>query len=270
MKKLSLFAIAGLTVLSVSVGAKENLSVDGSTTVGPVAKAFAGYYMQENPDVNISVSMTGSGNGAKSLIQGACDIAAMSRFMHSSEYKKAISNDVFPVPHMVALDGIAIVVHPSNPVSKLSLAQLKKIYTGEITSWKELGGPDRKIVKISRDTSSGTYEVFSKMVLHGEPIDNAEYVKSNGAIRARVKNTRAAIGYVGLGFLNSVKPVTIEGIKPTMKTVGSGAYPLARPLYFWTDGYPEVGSDMFRFIMLYQTEVGKQIVKDIGFVPVGG
>lgn len=256
--------------LSMCVNAGDSITLDGSTTVGPIAKAFAGYYMKQHPDTDVSISMTGSGSGAKSLMQGACDIANMSRFMKPQEYKKAVQNGIQPVPHMVALDGIAVVVHPRNPVSELSLDDVKDIYTGKVTNWKTLGGPDIKIVKVSRDTSSGTYEVFSDLALQGAAIKNAEYVKSNGAARSRVSNTKAAIAYVGLGFLNGVKAVTLEGVKPNMKTVGSGAYPLARPLFMWTDGFPELGGNVFQFIMMKQSDVGKQIIKDIGFVPVGG
>lgn len=249
--------------------AVETLTVDGSTTVGPVAEAFATYYMDRNPDVEITISMSGSGNGAKSLIQNACDIAIMSRFMQPSEYEKAVENGVYPIPHMVALDGVAVAVNRTNPVTQLTLKELRDIYSGEITNWQEVGGPDKEIVTISRDSSSGTYEVFSELVMDEASIRNSEYVQSNGAMRSRIKSTPAAIGYVGLAFKENLKAVVINDVEPTMKAVSSGAYPLARPLFFWTDGYPEIGSHKFRYVMLYQSETGKEIVEDLGLVPVG-
>lgn len=244
--------------------------VDGSTTVGPIAKAFAEFYMNKNPDVNITVSESGSGNGAKSLINKACDIATMSRPMKNSERKAAKDAGVLAIEHIVAMDGIALVVHPSNPVGNLSLDQIKKIYNGEIKNWKELGGPDQKIVVISRDTNSGTYETFETMVMKGEKMHGGvEYVGSNGAIRQRVLNTPAAIGYVGLAFTEGVKPVQVNGIEANPANVLSRTYPIARPLYMYTDGRPKEGTALYEFINLYRTKEGKKIIEDCGFVPVG-
>ena len=265
--RIAVVAAAGL---ATSTMAEDRILLDGSTTVGPVAKAFAEYYKQEHPSVKITVQETGSGNGAKSLINDACDIACMSRFMKPKEFKLAVERDVYPVPHVVAMDGIAVIVHPSNPIDELTLGQVKAIYTGRIRNWKQLGGPDMKIVKISRDTSSGTYEVFSELALDEAPIKRAEYVQSNGAARARVKSTPAAIGYAGLAFLDGVKGIKINGVQPTLKTVGSGAFPLARPLFMWTNGYPKLGSHVHRYIMLHLSEEGKKIIRGIGFVPLGG
>ena len=244
--------------------------IDGSTTVGPIAKAFAEYYMRKNPGVNVTVSESGSGNGAKALVNGMCDIADMSRFMKNEEFKAAVEKGVFPVAHVVAIDGIAIVVHPSNPVSGLTVEQVRGIYTGTITSWKQLGGPDVKIVLISRDTNSGTYESFEALVLNKEKIvATAEYVGSNGAIRQRVQSTPAAIGYVGLGFADrTVKALTINGVMPDKATIASGAYPVARPLFMFTNGYPKLGSRLHSFISLYLSPKGQEIVEEIGFVPV--
>jgi phosphate transport system substrate-binding protein len=249
---------------------EERIVIDGSTTVGPIAKAFAEYYMKQNPGVNITVSESGSGNGAKSLINGGCDIADMSRFMKDDEFKAAVGKGVFPVAHVVALDGIAMIVHPSNPVGEITMEKIKDIYTGKINNWKELGGPDRKIVMISRDTNSGTYETFEGLVMKKEKIvEGTEYVGSNGAVRSRVQNTPAAIGYVGLGFLDkTVKGLTVNGVFPTLRTISSGAYPIARPLFMFTNGYPRMGSQVYRFVTFHLSKEGQQIVNRIGFVPV--
>jgi phosphate transport system substrate-binding protein len=251
--------------------ADENtIVVDGSTTVGPIAKAFAEYYMQQNPGVKITVSESGSGNGAKSLINGVCDVADMSRFMKPKEFEAAVDKGVTPVPHVVALDGIALIVHPSNPISGLTVDQARDIYVGKITNWRELGGPSKAITVISRDTNSGTYETFEKLVLSKAKImAGAEYVGSNGAVRARVQSTPAAIGYVGLGFIDrTVKALQINGIYPDKGTVVSGRYPIARPLYMFTNSYPALGSHLYSFVTLHTTRKGQEIVESIGFVPL--
>ncbi|MFO7959253.1 MAG: phosphate ABC transporter substrate-binding protein [Candidatus Brocadiia bacterium] len=249
---------------------RAEIVVDGSTTVGPIAKAFRDYYQDKYPNVSVVVSESGSGNGAKSLINGTCDVADMSRFMKPTEFKSAVENDVFPVAHVVAMDGIAMIVHPSNPVGKLTLEQVRDIYMGRIKNWSQVGGPNRPIVMISRDTNSGTYETFEGLVMQGERIDQgAEYVGSNGAVRARVQSTPTAIGYVGLGFVDrTVKALTINGVDPTPGTVASGRYAIARPLFMFTDGYPELGSHLHAFTTLHLTRDGQTIISEIGFVPV--
>lgn len=260
---------AGATVPS-GASAQDRIIIDGSTTVGPIAKAFAEYYMSKNKDVNITVSESGSGNGAKSLINGMCDIADMSRFMKDKEFAAAVEKGRTPVAHVVAIDGIVMIVHPSNPVGRLTVEQVRDIYMGKVTNWKQLGGPDVTIVMISRDTNSGTYETFEKLVMSKEKIDErAEYTGSNGAVRQRVQSTPAAIGYVGLGFVDrSVKALEIDGVMPDMNTISSGVYPIARPLFMFTDGYPGLGTHLHRFITLYLTPRGQEIVEEIGFIPV--
>ncbi|MBN1341371.1 MAG: phosphate ABC transporter substrate-binding protein [Phycisphaerae bacterium] len=244
--------------------------IDGSTTVGPIAKAFAEYYMGKNQGVNITVSESGSGNGAKSLINKGCDVADMSRFMKDSEYKAAVDNGVLPVAHVVAVDGIAIIVHPSNPVKGLTVEQIRGIYTGKIKQWSEVGGPSQKIVKISRDTNSGTYETFETLVMHKERIaGDTETAASNGQVRARVQKTPTAIGYVGLGFVDrTVKAVEVNKILPDAKTVASGVYPIARPLFMFTNGYPKLGTHLHAFVTLHLSKKGQEIVESIGFIPV--
>ncbi|MDD4857306.1 MAG: phosphate ABC transporter substrate-binding protein [Candidatus Krumholzibacteria bacterium] len=255
---------------AVGFGQANKIIVDGSTTVGPIAKAFAEYYMSKNPGVNITVSESGSGNGAKSLINGTCDIADMSRFMKDEEFKAAVEKGIFPVATVVAVDGIAVIVHPSCPIQNLTVDNIRDVYTGKITNWKELGGPNVAIVLISRDTNSGTYESFENLVLNKQKIsDRAEYVGSNGAIRERVQSTPAAIGYVGLGFVDkTVKALKVNGIMPDNSTVTSGTYPIARPLFMFTNGYPKMGSRLYTFLNLYLTPKGQEIIQAIGFVPV--
>jgi phosphate transport system substrate-binding protein len=269
MKKLVTTA-ALMAALAVSGYAKESIVIDGSTTVGPIAKAFAEYYMALHPNVNITVSESGSGNGAKSLINGACQVADMSRFMKDAEFKAAAEKGITPVAHVVALDGIAMITHPRNPVRDLTVEQVRDIYMCRITNWKELGGPDIKIIVISRDTNSGTYETFEGLVMNKEKIaEGTEYVGSNGAVRQRVQSTKAAIGYVGLGFVDrTVKALRINGVQPTQTTLASGEYPIARPLFMFTNGYPKLGSHLYRFVTLHLGEKGQEIVESIGFIPL--
>ncbi len=247
-----------------------DITIDGSTTVGPIANAFAEYFMARNPNVNVTVSESGSGNGAKSLINGACDIADMSRFMKGKEFKAAVEKGIFPVAHVVAMDGLPIIVHPSNPIKRLTVEQVRDVYLGKITNWRELGGPNLRIVKISRDTNSGTYETFEKLVMKKAKIaGSTEYVGSNGAVRQRVQSTRAAIGYAGLGFVDrTVKALEINGIFPDHDTVSSGRYPIARPLFMFTNGYPKLGTPLHAFVTLYLSRKGQEIIESIGFIPV--
>ncbi|NOY74228.1 MAG: phosphate ABC transporter substrate-binding protein [Kiritimatiellaeota bacterium] len=267
-KRIMVGLVTGVLALGLEGG--EKIVIDGSTTVGPIAKAFAEYFMDKHPDVNVTVSESGSGNGAKSLLNKDCDIADMSRPMKGNEFKAAVAKGVQPTPHVVALDGLPVIVHPSNSVKGLTLEQVRKIYIGKITNWKQVGGPDLKIVIISRDTNSGTYETFEKVVMKKAKITkNAEYVGSNGAMRQRVQSTPAAIGYAGLGFVDkTVKALEINGVYPKRVTVKSGRYPISRPLFMYTDKYPKMGTAIFQFVNLYLTKEGQEIIEEIGFVPM--
>lgn len=271
MKNKIIIAVSVLGFTSSVMLAQDasKIVVDGSTTVGPIAKAFAEYYMKLNPGVNITVSESGSGNGAKSLVNGVCDIATMSRAMKDKEKKSAEDAGRLPIANVVAMDGLAIVVHPSNPVKNITIEQVRKIYTGEIKNWKALGGPDKAIVVISRDTNSGTYETFESMVMSKQKIvDSAEYVGSNGAIRQRVSNTEGAVGYVGLAFLEGVKTVSVENIEPTPENINSKKYPISRPLYMYTNGKPKEGTHLCNFLNLYKAKEGKKIIDDLGYVSI--
>lgn len=250
--------------------AGENIIIDGSTTVGPIAKAFAEFYKESHPDVNITISESGSGNGVKSLINKACNIANLSRFMKDSELKSCVANGVLPVAHVVAFDGLAVIVNPKNKIRSLTMSDIAAIYTGKITNWKQLGGDDAKIVVVSRDTNSGTYETFNELVLKkAKIVKDAEYVGSNGQARTRVNTTKDAIAYVGLGFVDdTVKPLSIEGILPNPKSITSGKYPIARPLFMFTNGYPKMGGDIFNFVTLHLSGEGREIISDLGYIPV--
>ena len=270
-KNLVAISVIGLfIVLSSCVVAQEEIHIDGSTTVGPIVDAFVGAFAESYPNVKFSVKKTGSGDGAAALVDGRCDIAAMSRFMKPDEYQKAVAAGKAPVPFSICMDGVCLIVHPSNSVRQLTKEQVKKIYTGQITNWKELGGADMPIVAISRDTSSGTYEVFHQLAIDSEKLGTkVEYANSNPQIFTRVSTTAGAIGYVGLGFVKTgVTAVQYEGVTPTRKTIASGKYQISRPLYLFTDGYPELGSPLLDFCNFFLTEDGQDIIEAKGFVPL--
>ena len=270
---MKLTGVLGCTLLillsSVSLALAGNVRIDGSTTVLPIAQKVAEAYMKEHPDVNISVSGGGSGNGIKGIIDGTVDIGDSSRFITQDEVKLAVEKGGYPVPFAIAYDCIVPIVHPSNTVSNLTVEQLKAIYKGEVTNWKELGGPDLKIVVISRDTSSGTYEVWEEKVMKKERVSPAAMLQaSNGAIVQVVSSNKFAIGYIGLGYVNqTVKPIPVNGIIGNEETTLNGRYPISRPLFMFTRGWPS--GDILNFInYVLLPQKGQKMVKEAGFVPL--
>lgn len=244
------------------------LSVQGSSTVLPIAQKAAEDYMQKNPEASISVRGGGSGNGVAALIDNAVDIANTSRFITDEEFNQADNNGVYPVPHRIAMDGIAVIINPENGIENLTLEELKQIYTGEVENWKELGGPDAEIVIVSRDSSSGTFEVFGEIALDGSRVAQTALMQSsNGTVKSTVSDTKGAIGYIGLGYLtDDVKAVKVNGVTPTNQTVASGEFPISRPLFMFTDGWPEGVTN--KFINFILSPEGQKIVKEQGYVPL--
>jgi phosphate transport system substrate-binding protein len=264
------FVLALIVLAAPGMVLAEKLQIEGSTTVGPIADAFMEAFMKKYPGVQITVRKTGSGDGAAALVDDRCDIANMSRFMKEKEFKKAVQNGVFPVAHVVAMDGVSVCVHPRNPVKELTTSQIRDIFMGKITNWRQLGGPNMEIVPISRDSSSGTFETFHKLVMKkADMADNVETVPSNPAMHGRISKTPAAIGYLGLGFVDDdVKPLEVDGVMPSEKTIASGVYPVSRPLFMFTDGYPKLGSMVYKFVTFHYSEEGQRIVRDKGFIPL--
>jgi len=242
--------------------------IKGSTTVLPIAQKCAEAFTQET-GINVSVSGGGSGNGIKALIDGTTDVADASRFIKQPEVERAISNGHYPVPFGIAYDSIVPVVHPTNSVSNLSSDQLKKIYTGEIENWSEVGGPDRPIVVISRDTSSGTYEVWEEKALDGARVfPGALLQASNGAVAQAVSKNANAIGYVGIGYLNDeLKGVSVNGVEGTKATTLSGEFPISRTLFMFTDGWPKGDTKKFINYVMHPKK-GQQFVSEVGYVPI--
>ena len=244
----------------------KRLVIQGSTTVLPIAQKCAEVFMQKHPEIDISVRGGGSGTGIAALIDRICDIADSSRPIKKKEILKAKEKGISPEPHVVAMDGIAVIVHPSNQVNQLSLSRIKNIYTGKVSNWSQLGGKNQKIVVVSRDVASGTYECFSKLALKKQRVrPDALLQVSNAATASIVKRTKGAIGYVGLGYLSSeVKALIINGVVPSVETVLKGTYPISRPLFMYTNGKPKgLAKDFIDFVL---SEEGQKIVKEQGFV----
>ena len=246
----------------ISTEDTETISIAGSTTVLPVAQAAAEEYMNQHSNADIQVSGGGSGVGATSVIGGTADIGMLSRDLKASE-KDGNNLKEF----IVGKDGIALVGHPSNTASDLSLEQVKAIYQGTITNWKDVGGADSEIVLIGRDSSSGTREFFTEFVLDKEDAaKEMQELNSNGAVAQAVSITPGAIGYVSLEYVDdSLKAFSIGGVAPTVENVISGVYEINRPLLMVTNGEPEgLAADYLAFIL---SEEGQQILKDSGFIP---
>jgi phosphate transport system substrate-binding protein len=270
MKKICFVLTIAFSIFCVATFAVAgNLVIKGSTTVLPIAQKVAEAYMKENPDVSISISGGGSGNGMKAIIDGTTDIADSSRFIKDKEVKLAVEKGVYPVPFRVAYDCIVPVVHPSNPIKDISMEQLKAIYQGEVENWKDLGGPDKKIVVISRDTSSGTYEVWEKKVMKkGKVFPGALLQASNGAVAQVVAKNKYAVGYIGLGYLNKdVKALSVNHVVGSKETTLDGTFPISRPLFMFTQGWPTGDTVTFINYVLHPQK-GQKLVGESGYVPL--
>lgn len=259
-----------IILLSLALGIgfifSKDISISGSTTVFPIAQMTAEMYMDINPNINISVRGGGSGVGIAALMNGQTDIANASRPIKTKEQKSARENGIDPFETIIAMDGIAIIVNPANKIINLTSDQLKNIYNGKTINWKELGGESAPIVIISRDYSSGTFEVFKELVLCGDKVrDDALLLASNKAVVTTVSNTPGAIGYIGFGFLSDkVKAISINDIMPLEETVNNGTYELARALYMYTNGKPK--GEIKDYLDYILSEQGQLIVKKVGYI----
>lgn len=291
MKKLiyTLFVISALlgACQPSANGNSENPEVSeayienkGSDTIVNLALAWAERYAVVNPGVRISVTGGGSGTGLASLVNGTVDIANASRKIKTEEYEAVAALGSEPVEFVIARDAIAIIVNRDNPVDALTLQQLSAIYRGEISNWREVGGDDRPIVRLSRETNSGTHVYFLEEVVRlGEKGNtdlfstNTLLLPSSEVISAEVRHNPNAIGYDGLGYVTpDLKVVAVAAaenspyIYPSAETVNSGEYPIARDLYMYTAGIPTGGVAEY-MDWIYSAEA-QTIVAELGFVPV--
>jgi len=245
-----------------------------------LGQAWAEKYMQDNSGSFIAVTGGGSGTGLSSLISGTCDIAMSSRNIKEKEIALANKKGINPYEVKVALDGLAVVVSPKNPVAKLTLDQLAQIFSGKVTNWKEVGGEDAKIVILSREVNSGTHVYFKEHVLRKlDPNSKEEFapgalmLSSSQAIADEIAQNPSAIGYYGMGYIsNKQKPVMIAKNEksvyeaPTIENVINGKYPISRPLFLYTNGQPQdLVKKCIDFVL---SKEGQEIVLKTDFVPI--
>lgn len=242
--------------------------ITGSTTVLPITQACAEAFMDKYPNIDVTVRGGGSGVGIAALIDGTCDIAMSSREIKTKEISNARSKGITPKDHIIAWDGLAIIVNVDVPIINLTMAQLKDIYSGKIKNWKDVGGPNKNIVAVSRDVASGTFEVFKeKVLLGGSMRDDALKLASNQAVLTTISSTPYSIGYVGLGYVtNEVKTVKVDGVAPSKESARNKTYPIVRSLHLYTDGEPK--GDTKKFIDFVLSPDGQKIVDETGFVPL--
>jgi phosphate transport system substrate-binding protein len=267
---------------SMAVAAETGRAIQnkGSDTLVNLALAWAERYRQVEPSVAIAVTGGGSGTGIAALINGTVDIANASRAMSEEEIEAARANGIDPIEYVVAIDALAIIVHPSNPVSQLTIPQLSAIYTGRILNWQEVGGRDAPIVLLSRETNSGTHVYFlEEVVRQGEDSEDifapqTLLMPSSVGITSELRRNPNAIGYDGLGYVDpeheKIIAVARDGssphVLPTVATAANASYPLARNLYMYTAGEP-VGA-VAEYLAWILSPTGQQIVAELGFVPL--
>lgn len=268
--------------------AKTVISVKGSDTMVNLAQKWAEVYMQNNPNVSIQVTGGGSGTGVAALLNGTLDLANSSRELKDSELETATQKGVTPVVYEVALDGIALIVHPDNQIDNLTIKQVSDIFSGKITNWKQLGGPDMMITLYGRENSSGTYEFFKDHVLgkdeSGKQIDYAtstQVLQGTAALGEAVARDVKGIGYGGVGYFalrNDVKILHIkkddsspaispaENGKVNYEVIWSKDYSISRYLYCFTNG--QATGELKNYIDFILSPEGQKLVETMEYIPL--
>ncbi|MGD9145840.1 MAG: PstS family phosphate ABC transporter substrate-binding protein [Anaerolineae bacterium] len=261
-------------------GAATSIQNKGSDTMVNLALAWAEEYGRIRPEVQVAVTGGGSGTGIAALINGTVDMANASRRIKQAERDNAQANGIEPVEQVVAGDAIAVVVHPDNPVDGLTIPQLSAIFSGQVTNWRDVGGEDRPIVLLSRESNSGTHVFFlEEVVRQGDKEDKTLFspdtllMPSSEGISAEIRQNPNAIGYDGLGYVThdqkvvAVAPSDSDAlVMPTIETVKDDSYPIARGLYIYTDGQPQ--GVILEYMDWIMGPGGQAIVQDLGFVPL--
>jgi len=272
MKKIIVTMLALALIISIAFAGR-TITIKGSDTLVRLGQKWAEDYMKKYPEVVIQVSGGGSGTGIAALLNGSTDICQASRDMKEKEYDKAAELNIEPFRVSVALDGIAVFLNEENPVSVLSIAQLKGIYTGAITNWKEIGGPNTRIILYGRENNSGTYAFFKEHVLDKE--DYSEYTQTlpgTAAVVNAVSKDKNGIGYGGIAWAKGVKYAavkqddTTEAILPSVESVSNGIYPIARELYWFFNGKPT--GELKDLVNWALSEEGQKIAEEIDYVPL--
>ncbi|MCM8789745.1 MAG: phosphate ABC transporter substrate-binding protein [Candidatus Omnitrophica bacterium] len=280
MLRKILFILLMSVTTAYAATAKNYFQIKGSDTMVNLAQAWAERFLKLHPEYFVAVTGGGSGTGIASLISGTTDIAMCSREIKQKEIELARQKGIEPYEIKVALDGLAVVVHPENPVAQLTIAQLADIFTGNISNWKEVGGKDSKIVVLSREVNSGTHVYFKEHVLRkGNPNGKEEFapsallLPSSQAIADEVASNPAAIGYYGMGYISSKQKVVSiakdensEYVAPVIENVINGRYPICRPLLFYTNGEPKGLVKIFTDFVF--SKEGQDIVLQTDFVPI--
>lgn len=261
-------------------GDKKSLQIKGSDTMVNLGQAWAEEYMKAHPGISIAVTGGGSGTGITAMISNTCDIAEVSREMKPTEIEMAKKRGITPTEFKVALDGLAVIVHPANPVMQLRIDQIADIFTGRITNWKDVGGNDGHIVLLSREVNSGTHVYFKEHVLRKGKADGKEefapealLLPSSQAISDEVMQNVNTIGYLGMGYVSDkekalkvAKDEASPFVAPTIEAVMNNSYPISRPLLMYTKGTPSgITKEFLDFVL---SAAGQEIVKKLDFVPV--
>ncbi len=259
---LMLLSLAPLTALA------GNVTIKGSDTMVILTQRWAEEFMKANPTAKIQVTGGGSGTGVAALINGTTEIATSSRPMKEAEMEKLRSRyNTAGTEIAVAKDGVTFYVHESNAINTLTMDQLKKIYVGEITNWKAIGGPDKPIVVFSRENSSGTYVFVKDNLLGGDDFTaTAQTLPGTAAVVNAVAKEKFGIGFGGAAYAKGIKELKVNDIGPTLENVKSGKYPLSRDLYFYLRGKPS--GDAKALIDFCLSPQGQQIVTKVGYFPV--
>ena len=261
-----------ISVMAVSSFAA-NITVKGSDTMVRLGQRWAEEYMKKFPKSVIQVSGGGSGTGIAALFNGTTDICMASRDMKPKEYQDAKAKNIALTRIAVSLDGIAVFLHKSNPVNDLTIAQLKAIYTGELTNWKEVGGPDKEIILYGRENNSGTYAYFKEHVLQEEDFsDHCQTLPGTASVVNAITRDPNGIGYGGIAWATTVKHAGVKvtdtsiAIHPTIDAVSNGTYPISRELYFFLRGTPT--TEVKDFINWALSPEGQKIAEAADYVPL--
>jgi phosphate transport system substrate-binding protein len=247
------------------------IGILGSTTLLPIAQKAVDAFQKQKPEIKITLTGGGSLTGINGLVDGYADIAMSSREMKDEEKAKMKVKRGAPAKEtIVAWDGIIPIVHPTNPVKNLTIAQLKDIFTGKITDWRQVGGKKGKIIVVSRDVTSGTHEAWAELVLNNEEVTKSAQEKaSSGAVLEMVASATDAIGYDGMGYVednNRVKLVSVEGKAASATSILDRSYKIARPLYLFTRDNPNTA--VVEFLHFFLSPEGQALVREAKFVPL--
>ena len=281
MVLLLMAAFSGVSVFSVPAEAKTYLQVKGSDTEVNLVQRLAEMYMKKDPNASIAVTGGGSGVGIAAIINKTTDLCNSSRPMKDSEIAKAKANGVNPVGIAFAVDGLSVIVNPKNTLKSLTMDQIGQIFRGEVTNWKQMGGPDGPITLYGRQPNSGTFVFFREAVVKGDYSNKMNQMNGNAQILEAVKKDAGGIGYVGIGYVVDDAGKVVPGInilevakdnrsKPTsplqLENIMSGAYPITRPLYQYFDKNNQAKVE--GFIKYELSPEGMAIIKKDGFYPL--